>query len=132
MGKARDVAKKFPNTPLILDHAGFPRSRSDEYFRDWCKGLARMAEAENTWCKISGLAMFDHRWTVESWRPWVMACVETFGVERCFFGTNWPLDRLFSSYDSVVNAYEELVADFSDDERELLFFKNATSVYGLD
>jgi len=132
MSKARDVAKKFPNTPLILDHAGFPRSRSNEYFRDWSNGLARMAEAENTWCKISGLAMFDHQWTVESWRPWATKCIETFGVERCFFGTNWPLDRLFSSYDPVVDAYEELVADLNNDERELLFFKNATSVYGLD
>ena len=91
-----------------------------------------MASAENTWCKISGLGMYDHQWTVESIRPWVMACLETFGIERCFFGSNWPVDRLFSSYDAVINAFAEIVADLSLSEQEALFFANATKVYGLD
>lgn len=132
MGQARDVAQRFPNTPLVLEHAGYPRSRSDEYFRDWRQGLASLAEAENAWCKISGLGMFDRRWTIDSLRPWVMACIEAFGVERCFFATNWPVDRLFSSYDPVVNAYEEIIKDFTLDEREALFFRNASTVYRLD
>ena len=76
--------------------------------------------------------MFDRQWTVESLRPWVMACIERFGVERCFFGTNWPVDRLFSSYDPVVNAYADIISDFSLAEREALFFRNATKVYRLD
>ena len=132
MSKARDVARSHPNTTMVLEHAGYPRSRSDEYFREWRTGLAALAEAENTWCKISGLGMFDHQWSLESLRPWVMACIDTFGVERCFFGTNWPVDRLFSSYDPVVNAYEEIISDFSLEEREALFFRNATKVYRLD
>jgi predicted TIM-barrel fold metal-dependent hydrolase len=132
MSKARDVAKRFPNTSMVLEHSGYPRSRSDEYFRNWCQGLNALAEAENTWCKISGLGMFDRNWTVESLRPWVMACIEAFGVERCFFGTNWPVDRLFSSYDPVIDAYEEIISDFSLGEREALFFRNATNVYQLN
>ncbi len=132
MGKARDVALKFPNTPLVLEHAGYPRSRTDEYFSDWRRGLTALAEAENTWCKISGLGMFDRRWTTDSLRRWVMACIEIFGVERCFFATNWPVDRLFSSYDPLVNAYEELISDLTLAEREALFFRNATMVYRLD
>lgn len=132
MSKARDVAKMHPKITMVLEHSGYPRSRSDEYFRDWCTGLVALAEAENTWCKISGLGMFDRHWTVESLRPWVMACIETFGVERCFFGTNWPVDRLFSSYDPVIDAYEEIIKDFSLAEREALFFKNATKVYRLE
>jgi predicted TIM-barrel fold metal-dependent hydrolase len=132
MAKARDVARKFPNTPMVLEHAGYPRSRSDEYFRDWRRGLAQMAEAENTWCKISGLGMYDHRWTVDSWRPWALSCIEIFGVERCFFGTNWPLDRLFSSFDPVIDAYEQLTADLASDEQEALFSRNATALYRLN
>jgi predicted TIM-barrel fold metal-dependent hydrolase len=131
MGKARDVAAKFPNSTMVLEHSGYPRSRSDDYFRDWSKGLARLAEAENTWCKISGLGMYDHFWTVESWRRWLLTCIETFGVQRCFFGTNWPIDRLYSSYDPVLDAFEELISVFTIDEQEALFFKNATAVYRL-
>lgn len=132
MGKARDVAKRFPNSTMVLEHVGYPSSRSDEYFRDWKTGLAALAEAENTWCKISGLGMYDHQWTVDSIRPWVMACLETFGVERCFFATNWPVDRLYSSYDPVVSAYAEIIAGFSLDEQEALFFRNAEKVYRLN
>ena len=40
-------------------------------------------------------------------------CLELFGVERCFFGTNWPVDRLYSSYGDVLDAYEELIADLT-------------------
>ena len=131
MAKARDVARMFPNTPMVLEHAGYPRSRSDEYFREWRGGLRSLAEAENTWCKISGLGMYDHRWSVESWRPWALSCIEIFGVDRCFFGTNWPLDRLFSSFDAVIDAYEVLTADLSLDEQEALFSANATTLYRL-
>ena len=132
LSKACEVAQRFPNTPMVLEHAGFPRSRTDSYFRDWRAGLVKMARAENTWCKISGLGMYDRQWTLESLRPWVMACVETFGVDRCFFATNWPVDRLFSSYDPLVHAYQELVADFSPYEQEALFSRNATKIYRLD
>jgi predicted TIM-barrel fold metal-dependent hydrolase len=132
MSKARDVARRFPNTVMVLEHAGYPSSRSEEYFRDWRGGLVELASAGNTWCKISGLGMYDHRWTVESIRPWVMACLETFGVERCFFATNWPVDRLFSSYDVVIDAYARIITDLSASEQEALFFANATKVYSLD
>jgi predicted TIM-barrel fold metal-dependent hydrolase len=131
MGKARDVAQLFPGTTIVLEHVGYPSSRSDEYFRDWRSGLTELASAENTWCKISGLGMYDHEWTIDSIRPWVMACLDIFGVERCFFGSNWPVDRLFSSYDVVINAYAEIIKDLTQSEQEALFFMNATKVYGL-
>lgn len=132
MDKAREVAKRHPNIPMVLEHAGYPRSRSDQYFADWRRGLRLLAEIENTWCKISGLGMYDHQWSVDSLRPWVLACIEAFGVERCFFGTNWPVDRLFSSYDPVINAYQEIIAGFSLAERTAMFHGNAAKVYGLD
>ncbi len=131
MGKARDLASSNPGTRVVLEHAGFPRARTDEYFRNWRAGIATLAQAENALCKISGLGMRDPRWTIESIRPWVLACIEAFGVERCFFGTNWPVDRLFSSYDPVVEAYATIIVDFNQDEKEALFFRNAERVYRI-
>lgn len=131
MGKAREVAQRFPETVMVLEHAGYPRSRDAEYFGHWREGLNDLARAENTRCKISGLGMCDQRWTIESIRPWVLACIEAFGVERCFFGTNWPVDRLFSSYDKVVEAYDAIIGEFTPSEREALFSGNALEVYRL-
>ena len=132
MPVAREVAESNPETVMVLEHAGFPRARDDEYFRNWRNGLAALAAAENTHCKISGLGMCDQRWTVASIRPWVETCVEAFGVERCFFGSNWPVDRLFSSYDAVIDAYDEITSVFSDAERTALFSRNAQAAYQLD
>ena len=124
MSKARDLAQRFPATPLVLEHAGYPSSRSDEYFREWSRGISALAQAENAFCKISGLGMYDHEWTVGSIRRWVLTCIDAFGPSRCFFGTNWPVDRLFSSFDHVIDAYAEIIADFTLEEREAMFFRN--------
>jgi len=94
MDKARDLAEAHPDVVLCIDHAGFPRARDSEYFANWRKGMETVAGAPNVVCKISGLGMCDNSWTVDSLRPWVLACIEAFGVERSFFGTNWPVDRL--------------------------------------
>ena len=127
--KAAALAAKFPDTKLILCHAGYPQERTDGYFADWRRGLEELAGQENTLCKISGLGMVDQRWSVESLRPWVLGCIEAFGVDRCMFGTNWPVDRLFSSYPDLVGAYRAIVADFTAEEQRRLFADNARRWY---
>lgn len=129
MEKARNLAQKYPNTLMVLNHAGFPQDRSDEYFDNWRRGMSTMAEADNAVCKISGLGMVDQRWTVDTWRPWVLHSIEAFGVDRCMFATNWPVDRLFSSYPDVIDAYLQIVADFSEEEKTKLFSANAEKYY---
>ena len=58
-------------------------------------------------------------------------CIETFGTERSLFATNWPVDSLFSDYDTIVNAYNEITADFTAEERAALFSKNAEALYNI-
>jgi predicted TIM-barrel fold metal-dependent hydrolase len=131
MEKVRDLAGKYPNIPIIIDHAGFPTERTDEYFRNWQKGMATAAEADNVICKISGLGMGDSDWTVDSIRPWVLYCIETFTPARSLFASNWPVDWLFSTFDAVVDAYTEITRDFSDTDKQALFSKNTESLYGI-
>jgi predicted TIM-barrel fold metal-dependent hydrolase len=127
----KDLARAFPDTVISLDHAGFPRKRDAEYHALWKRELSSLAEAPNVVIKISGLGMCDPRWTVDSWRPWVMHCIEAFGVERAFFGTNWPVDRLYSSYPDVVDAYEQLISGFSESEQVALFSGNAERIFRI-
>jgi predicted TIM-barrel fold metal-dependent hydrolase len=131
MGKARALADKHPDVVLCIDHAGFPRSREPEYFQRWKAGMNDIAGAPNTVCKVSGLGMCDNAWTVDSLRPWVESCIEAYGTERTFFGTNWPVDRLYSSYGDVLNAYEEIIAGFSEDEQRAMFSGNAERVFRI-
>lgn len=131
MTKVRDLARKFPNIPLVLDHCGEPDERDDGYFENWKQGMTAVAEAENVYCKISGLGMGDNDWTVESIRRWVLTCIEIFGPGRCVFGTNWPVDKLFSTYDVLIDAYTEIVSGFSDDEKRAMFSGNAEELYRI-
>jgi predicted TIM-barrel fold metal-dependent hydrolase len=131
MGALADVAERHPAIVVCVDHAGFPRRRDDDYFREWRDGMAKLARAESTVVKISGLGMVDHRWTVDSLRRWVLTCIELWGTDRAFFGTNWPVDRIYSSYGDVLDAYDELTSDLSEHERQALFNGNASRVFGL-
>ncbi len=131
MDKLVALASKFPNIPIVIDHAGVPDERTPEYFENWKRGMQTAAAVDNIICKISGLGMADHDWTADSIRPYVLHCIETFGVERSLFATNWPVDSLFSDYDTIVNAYDEITADFSEGERRALFSGNAEGLYGI-
>ena len=131
MKTARDLALKFPGVILVLDHCGNPTERNKEYFRNWKQGMGVVAEAENVICKICGLGMVDNNWTIDSIRPWVLTCIDTFGPQRCIFGTNWPVDKMYSTYDQLINAYTELIADFSENEKRDMFSKNAEMLYRI-
>jgi predicted TIM-barrel fold metal-dependent hydrolase len=131
MVKLRDLAARFPNVQIVIDHTGAPQERTAEYFAKWREGMSTLAEADNIVCKISGLAMTDNDWTVDSIRPYVLHCIEAFGPDRCIFATNWPVDWLWGSYDTVVNAYLEITAGFSDAERTALFSGNSERLYRI-
>lgn len=127
--KLLDLARKFPNITIVVDHTGSPTERSPEYFEKWKSGMETVAQADNIRCKISALSEPD--WTAESIRPYVLHCIETFGVERSFFGSNWPVDWLFGTYDDLVDAYNKITAGFTDDERTALFSKTAETIYRI-
>ena len=129
MRKMRDLAGAFPSIAAVLDHCGFPKHRTDDYFQSWRAGITALSEAENVVCKIFGLGMCDWNWTVDSVRPWVLHCIEAFGPERCIFATNWPVDRLFSSYDVLIDAYTQIISGFSRDEQTAMFAGNAQKLY---
>jgi predicted TIM-barrel fold metal-dependent hydrolase len=131
MGLARALAERHPGITLCIDHAGYPRRRDDLYFSAWSAGIRELAQAPNVVIKISGLGMADHTWTVDSLRPWVHTCIDAFGPTRSFFGTNWPVDRLWSGYGDVLDAYAELIADLPLADRAAMFCGNAVRIFGL-
>jgi predicted TIM-barrel fold metal-dependent hydrolase len=126
-----DLAHSFPDTVLGIDHCAVPMQRTPEYFRAWQAAIRTMAGAPNTIMKVSGLGMGDPLWTVESIRPYVLGAIETFGVDRIVFGSNWPLDRMFSSYPDVINAYAAIISGFSGEEQVKLFSGNAERIFRI-
>ncbi|WP_051504621.1 amidohydrolase family protein [Robbsia andropogonis] len=75
-----------------------------------------LASSPNVSCKISGLGMANWKWAVDSIRPFVLDAIDAFGVERCMFVSNFPVDKRFSSYDAVFGAFKEITKDFAKSE----------------
>lgn len=126
-----ELARKHPELNIVLEHIGFPRSRDDEYFASWSAAIRELAAAPNITCKVSGLAMTDTRFTRASLEPWVKTCYEVFGPDRIILGSNWPIDRLYSSYDVIMNLYRDYMADYTAEEQEQMLRGNAARLYRL-
>jgi predicted TIM-barrel fold metal-dependent hydrolase len=121
-----------PDILFILNHAGmFVDRHSVVGWRQWRHGLRELASRSNVVIKISGLAMFDHHWTLESFRPIVLEAIDAFGVERCMFASNSPIDRLHASYVALWQSYAQIVSGMTEDETGKLFADNALRWYRL-
>lgn len=127
-----EIAARWPGLVLVLSHACLPPDRTDAERAAWAVAARRLSARPNVVCKISAIAgASDPMWTVASIRPWILTCIETFGPDRCMFGTNWPIDRLYGTYQDVVAAYREVIADHRPDEREALLAGTARRTYGI-
>jgi predicted TIM-barrel fold metal-dependent hydrolase len=132
MAEAAELAREHPQTTLIVNHTGMFVDRDQVAgWRSWRDGMRGLAACPNVRVKISGLGMFDHAWTVESIRPYVLETIDTFGVERCMFASNFPVDRLHGTYQAVWQAFAQVTAGASATEHAALFRDNARRIYRL-
>jgi predicted TIM-barrel fold metal-dependent hydrolase len=130
--EAAEVARAFPGTRIILNHTGFPWNRSEAGLALWRRGMQTLAQAPNVHLKISCLCLPDGPWTLESNRPIVLEAIKIFGMERCMFASNYPVDGLRASYDLIYDSFKTIVADFTRTEQDQLFSQNAMAFYRID
>jgi len=131
MEQAAAIAAQAPDTQLILNHAGMWADRDPAGWRQFKAGLKTLAAQPNIAVKISGFAMNDPAWTVESIRPQVFEVLEAFGVERSMFASNFPVDKLSSDYKTVWKAFAAVTAALSESEKAALFRDNARKFYRI-
>lgn len=129
---AKTVAEICPSLRLVVDHLAKPPIAGGE-IDEWARGLKRLAEHSNVWCKLSGLVTEADwtSWRVEDLRPFVDRALEYFGPKRMMFGSDWPVCLLAASYDQVLDAAQTLLAEIGDDERSRIFGGNAIEFYRL-
>jgi predicted TIM-barrel fold metal-dependent hydrolase len=131
MSAAWRLAKSYPDTLIILNHFGMPIDRSPEGISSWAAALAQLAQAPNVMIKISGLGLGHPNWTVQDTAPLLQRAIDIFGVDRAMFGTNLPVDRLFSKAEQIFSAYDAALKNFTSKEREALLQLNAERAYRI-
>jgi predicted TIM-barrel fold metal-dependent hydrolase len=128
---AADLARDFPATQIVINHTGLPADRSAEGLAAWRRAMALAADAANVAVKISGLGRPGLPWTVEANGPVIRDAIAIFGIDRCLFGSNFPVDSLVATFDDIVSGMRAAVADRSPGDQRKLFHNNATCIYRL-
>jgi predicted TIM-barrel fold metal-dependent hydrolase len=132
MGEAADLARDFPGTTVIVNHTALPADRSAEGLAGWRRALETVAAQPNVMLKISGLGLRGERWNAERNAPIVRDAIRIFGVERCMFASNFPVDGLVASFDAIFSGFRAIVADLPEDQQRRLFRDNAVRIYRLE
>jgi predicted TIM-barrel fold metal-dependent hydrolase len=109
MEKTANLLALAPDTAVALCHAGSPHDRSGDGLVRWAGELRALSDLPQVRCKLSGLGMFDHDWEPEDFCPIVETCLDQFGSNRVMFGSNFPVDKLYSSYAILAQTYRKLV-----------------------
>jgi L-fuconolactonase len=145
-----DLARAFPEVTIVVDHIGAPlgvgphAGKRDEVFHAWSRGIAEVAACPNVVVKLGGVGSsrsgYDwHRRAVKPsseelaqvLKPYFEQCIDKFGVQRCLFESNFPVEKLSNSYVVVWNAFKRLSRGYSPDERAALFHDTACRVYRI-
>jgi predicted TIM-barrel fold metal-dependent hydrolase len=145
-----DLARAFPDTPIVLDHVGGPiglgrhAGRRDEVFALWKSRIAALAACPNVHIKLGGLSMRMFGFTFHeaalppsseqlaaAWRPYIETAIAAFGPERAMFESNFPVDKGGCSYHALWNAFKRIAAQYSAAEKYALFAGTATRFYRL-
>jgi len=132
LSEAADLVQAFPETQLILNHTGLPADRSGAGLSGWREAMRTLARNSNAAVKISGLGQRGQRWSADANRGVVLDTIEIFGPDRCMFASNFPVDSLVGDYRTIFSGFAEIVADFSQAERDDLFVNNAARIYRID
>ena len=132
LAEAAALARDFPNTQIILNHTGLPADRTPEGLAGWRSAMQTLAARPNVAVKISGLGQPGQPWTVAANGPIVRDTIAIFGVDRCMFASNFPVDGLCADFDTIFSGFKTIVADLSQAEQTSLFCANALRFYRLD
>jgi len=130
LGVAAAQLAGFDDLIVVVEHTGWPRSNSDEEQALWRAGMDALGGlGDNVVCKLSGLAMPLQSMRVDVLTPWLEYAIEVFGVRRCMFASNFPVDAMYGTFDELYTAFSSVTAGLDSESRGMLFAGNAERVY---
>ena len=123
---------RHPTQVFVLDHIAKPRIREGKK-QPWASLLARLAERENCFCKLSGMITEADwtKWSTDQLRPYFDTVMDAFGPARVMFGSDWPVCLVAGTYAGWVQTVAGYLQSFSPDEQDAIWAGTASRVYSL-
>ena len=129
--EAVQIVRLIPNVKVIINHAGFPWDRSETGLRKWKDSLKILSKEPNTFIKLSEFGVKGQEWDYKENKKIILELIDIFSPSRCMFASNFPVSGLKISFNNLYKNYKKIVANFSSNEKEDLFWKTAMNVYNL-
>ena len=129
--EAIQIVRLIPNVKVIINHAGFPWDRSKTGLKKWKDSLKILSKEPNTFIKLSEFGVKGQEWNYKENEKIILELIDIFSPSRCMFASNFPVSGLKISFNKLYKNYKKIVADFSLDEKQDLFWKTAMYVYNL-
>jgi predicted TIM-barrel fold metal-dependent hydrolase len=129
--EAAELARAFPDTAIVVNHTGLPSDRSAEGLASWRAAMEMLAREENVHLKISGICVPGRAWTPELNGGVVCDAIRIFGIDRCCFASNFPVDGVVARMDDIYAGFKKITEDLEPRDRLKLFHDNATRLYRL-
>lgn len=131
MGGAARLAGDNADITFVLQHAGMPEDLSPSGRAAWREGMRRLAGQENVVVKLSGLGTFIHRNDADHIADIVAETIAVFGAERCLFGSNFPIEKLWTDYAGLVSTYRSALAAYPEEAQRAMLRDNAVRTYRI-
>lgn len=133
-GQMRDAARfvaEFPEITFVLVHAGMLESTRRDHVEPWRAGLEQLAAEPNVFCKLSGQGTFVRRIDTELIDLVLTTSLELFGSRRCLFGTNLPVETIWTDAATLTSAWFAALARHPVRVRQDVLATTARRVYRL-
>ena len=129
LAEAAELARDFPDTLIILNHCGMPADRSEAGLTGWRAGMEQFADQPNTMVKISGIGVAGQGWSLELNGGIIRDCIRIFGADRAMFASNFPVDGICASFDTIYSGFKEVASELPEADARALFYDTANRVY---
>jgi predicted TIM-barrel fold metal-dependent hydrolase len=131
MADGAKLARAFPDTTFVLEHAGMLEDVSAEGWQRWRRGMRALADCRNVNVKLSGIGTFDHAYQFEVVAPIIKETVSTFGAERCLYGSNFPIEKLWTDYATLYQTFRRAIDQLSESEQAQILSGTAARLYRI-
>ncbi len=131
MAGAAELAAACPDVTFILQHAGMIEDLTPRGWNEWREGMRLLAARPNVVSKLSGLGTFIHRNDPEHIAAIVRETIALFGPARCLFGSNFPVEKLWTRYGDLVAAYRHALDPLGERAARAALHDTAAKVYRI-
>ncbi|MCG8407694.1 MAG: amidohydrolase family protein [Phycisphaerales bacterium] len=131
MEAAAGLAESCPDVTFVLQHAGMLEDTSAEGRKAWEAGMKRLAKCDNVVTKLSAFGTFIHRNDPEFVSDMIVTTEKIFGAKRCLFGSNFPIEKLWTTYEELFDAFLTGASGLSKPKQKAIFNDTAARIYRL-